>query len=43
MFEQVTALIKDADEKLDALAATDERVTRLRTIPQWVPGWPNWL
>ena len=34
MFEQVTALIKQADRKLDALAATDERVTRLRTIPQ---------
>jgi transposase len=34
MFEQVTTLIKDADKKLDALAATDERVTRLRTIPQ---------
>ena len=34
MFQQVTALIKDADKKLDALAATDGRVTRLRTIPQ---------
>ncbi len=34
MFEQVTTLIKEADKKLDALAATDERVTRLRTIPQ---------
>ncbi len=34
MFEQVSALIKEADKKLDALAATDERVTRLRTIPQ---------
>ena len=34
MFEQVTALIKAADKKLDALAASDERVTRLRTIPQ---------
>ncbi len=34
MFEQVTALIKEADKKLDAVAATDERVTRLRTIPQ---------
>ncbi len=34
MFEAVAALIKDADKKLDALAATDERVTRLRTIPQ---------
>ena len=34
MFEQVTTLIKEADRKLDALAATDERVTRLRTIPQ---------
>jgi len=34
MFEQVTALIKEADKKLDAIAATDERVTRLRTIPQ---------
>jgi transposase len=34
MFEQVTALIKAADAKLDALAARDARVTRLRTIPQ---------
>ncbi len=34
MFEQVTTLIKEADKKLDALAAGDERVTRLRTIPQ---------
>jgi transposase len=34
MFEQVTTLIKQADRKLDALAATDQRVTRLRTIPQ---------
>ena len=34
MFEQVTALIKEADKKLNAIAATDERVTRLRTIPQ---------
>ena len=34
MFEQVTALIKQADRKLDAIAATDERMTRLRTIPQ---------
>ena len=34
MFEQVTALIKEADKKLDALAAADERVTRLKTIPQ---------
>jgi transposase len=34
MFEAVTALIREADRKLDALAATDERVTRLRTIPQ---------
>ncbi len=34
MFQQVTALIKEADKKLDALAADDERVTRLRTIPQ---------
>lgn len=34
MFEQVTTLIKEADRKLDAIAATDQRVTRLRTIPQ---------
>jgi len=34
MFQQVTALIKEADKRLDALAAGDERVTRLRTIPQ---------
>jgi transposase len=34
MFEQVSALIKEADKKLDALAATDKRMTRLRTIPQ---------
>lgn len=37
MFEAVTALIKEADKKLDAIAATDERVTRLRTIPQVGP------
>ena len=34
MLEAVTALIREADKKLDALAATDERVTRLRSIPQ---------
>ena len=34
MFEAVSALIKEADKKLDAIAAKDERVTRLRTIPQ---------
>lgn len=34
MFEAVTALIKEADKKLDAIAAKDPRVTRLRTIPQ---------
>ena len=34
MLEAVSALIKDADKKLDAIAANDERVTRLRTIPQ---------
>jgi len=34
MLEAVTALIREADKKLDALAAQDARVTRLRTIPQ---------
>jgi transposase len=34
MLEAVTALIKEADKKLDAIAAKDQRVTRLRTIPQ---------
>jgi transposase len=34
MLEAVSALIKEADKKLDAIAASDERVTRLRTIPQ---------
>ena len=34
MLEAVSALIREADRKLDAIAAADERVTRLRTIPQ---------
>ena len=34
MLEAVTALIREADKKLDALAAADQRVARLRTIPQ---------
>jgi transposase len=34
MFEAVSALIKEADKKLDAIAAKDQRITRLRTIPQ---------
>ena len=34
MFEQVTALTKEADKKLDAIAAGDERIRRLRTSPQ---------
>jgi transposase len=34
MLEAVSALIKEADKKLDALAAKDERVMRLRTVPQ---------
>jgi len=34
MLEAVSALIKEADKKLDAIAAKDQRVTRLRTIPQ---------
>lgn len=34
MLEAVSALIKEADRKLDAIAAKDARVTRLRTIPQ---------
>ena len=34
MLEAVTALIREADKKLDALAAADARVARLRTIPQ---------
>ena len=34
MLETVTALIREADKKLDALAAKDQRVTRLKTIPQ---------
>jgi transposase len=34
MLESVAALIREADQKLDALAAADERVTRLKTMPQ---------
>ena len=34
LLEMVSALIKEADKKLDAIASRDERVTRLRTIPQ---------
>jgi transposase len=34
LLEVVQQLIKEADKKLDAIAARDERVTRLRTIPQ---------
>jgi transposase len=34
MLETVSALIKEADKKLDMIAAKDQRVTRLRTIPQ---------
>jgi transposase len=33
MLEQVSALIAEADRKLDALAAKDTRVLKLRTIP----------
>jgi transposase len=34
MLETVSALIKEADKKLDAIAATDQRSTRLKTSPQ---------
>ena len=34
MLQAVSALIKEADKKLDAIAAKNERVARLRTIPQ---------
>lgn len=34
LLEQVQQLIKEADKKLDALAAKDDRVRRLRSIPQ---------
>jgi transposase len=34
LLEAVSALIREADKKLDAIAAPDERVRRLRTIPQ---------
>jgi transposase len=34
LLEQVQRLIRAADKKLDALAATDDRVRRLRSIPQ---------
>lgn len=37
MFEQVTTLIREADRKLDTIASGEERVTRLRTIPQVGP------
>jgi transposase len=34
MLEAVAALIREADRKLDALAANDARITRLKTAPQ---------
>jgi len=34
LLEAVSTLIKEADKRLDQLASQDERVTRLRTIPQ---------
>ena len=34
LLDAVQALIKQADRKLDELAAADERVARLRTVPQ---------
>ena len=34
MLEAVSALIREADKKLDAIAAQDGRVTRLKTAPQ---------
>lgn len=34
LLESVQQLIKEADKKLDALAAKDERVRRLRSMPQ---------
>ena len=34
LLDAVQRLIKEADKKLDALAAADERVARLRTVPQ---------
>jgi transposase len=34
LLESVQQLIKEADKKLDQIAAKDERVQRLRTIPQ---------
>jgi transposase len=34
MLEAVAALIREADQKLDAIAAADARITRLKTAPQ---------
>jgi transposase len=34
LLESVSALIKEADKKLDQIASKDERVKRLKTIPQ---------
>ena len=34
MLEAVAALIREADKKLDAIAAADPRITRLKTAPQ---------
>jgi transposase len=34
MLEAVAALIREADRKLDAIAAADARITRLKTAPQ---------
>jgi transposase len=37
MLESVGALIKEADKKLDAIGAKDERITRLKSMPQVGP------
>ena len=37
LLQAVSALIKEADRKLDQIASVDERVKRLRTIPQVGP------
>jgi transposase len=37
LLESVGALIKEADKKLDAIGAKDERITRLKSMPQVGP------
>ena len=43
MLEAVAALIREADRKLDALAAADARASRASRPPRrWARDWRNW-